>query len=65
MTVCRNGARKEDGSFAKYMAVKGDLQIPIPDNVSDEEAATLGISVTTVVSPVKSQRKPGPQDKYV
>lgn len=53
LTGCRNGMRKEDGSFAKYMAVKGDLQIPIPDSISDEEAATLGISITTVVSPTK------------
>ncbi|SPN97149.1 related to toxD gene [Cephalotrichum gorgonifer] len=42
-----NGLRKEDGTFANYIAVKGDLQIPIPENISDEEAATLGISITT------------------
>ncbi|KAK7426018.1 hypothetical protein QQZ08_007466 [Neonectria magnoliae] len=43
-----NGVRKIDGSFAKYIVVKGDLQIKIPDNLTDEEAATLGIAVTTV-----------------
>lgn len=48
--MCRNGLRKEDGTFAKYIAVKGDLQIPTPENISDEQAATLGISITTVVS---------------
>lgn len=37
-----------DGSYAKYIVVKGDLQIQTPDNISDEEAATLGIAVTTV-----------------
>lgn len=29
---------------------KGDVQIKTPDNVTDEEAATLGISIATVVS---------------
>jgi NADPH:quinone reductase-like Zn-dependent oxidoreductase len=43
-----NGARPSDGTFARYIAVKGDLQIPTPDNLSDEEAATLGVAVTTV-----------------
>lgn len=42
-----NGLRETDGSFAKYIHVKGDLQIRTPDNLSDEEAATLGIAVTT------------------
>ncbi|KAM5381177.1 hypothetical protein ACJZ2D_003093 [Fusarium nematophilum] len=43
-----NGERVVDGSYAKYIIVKGDLQIHIPDNISDEEAATLGVAVTTV-----------------
>lgn len=43
-----NGCRETDGSFAKYIAVKGDLQIHTPDNLTDEEAATLGIAITTV-----------------
>ncbi|KAK8083539.1 hypothetical protein PG996_002320 [Apiospora saccharicola] len=38
----------ENGAFAEYIVGKGDLQIKIPDNLSDEEAATLGISVCTV-----------------
>lgn len=29
---------------------KGDVQIKTPNNVTDEEAATLGISIATVVS---------------
>lgn len=42
--------RKEDGAFAEHIIVKGGLQIKIPDNISDEEAATLGIAITTIVS---------------
>ena len=43
-----NGCRETDGSFANYIAVKGDLQIRTPDAITDEEAATLGIAITTV-----------------
>ncbi|KZL69770.1 zinc-binding oxidoreductase [Colletotrichum tofieldiae] len=43
-----NSLREVDGSFAKYIVVKGDLQIRIPIGVSDEEAATLGVAVTTI-----------------
>jgi NADPH:quinone reductase-like Zn-dependent oxidoreductase len=39
----------EDGAFAEYIVVKGDIAIPIPDNLSDEQAAGLGIGITTVV----------------
>ncbi|KAF7552890.1 hypothetical protein G7046_g7276 [Stylonectria norvegica] len=45
-----NPLSKPDGTFAQYIAVKEGLQIKTPDNVSDEEAATLGIAVTTSVS---------------
>ncbi|KAI8626882.1 GroES-like protein [Xylariaceae sp. FL1651] len=38
----------ENGAFAKYIVAKGDVQIKTPDNISDEEAATLGISIATV-----------------
>ena len=38
----------ENGAFAEYIVVKGDLQMAIPDSVSFEEAATLGIGVFTV-----------------
>ncbi|KAJ3531832.1 hypothetical protein NM208_g8107 [Fusarium decemcellulare] len=43
-----NGLRETDGSFAKFIIVKGDLQIRTPDNLADEEAATLGIAITTI-----------------
>ena len=45
----RNLTQKEDGEFAEYIVVKGDVQIRIPDNMSDAEAATLGVGITTVV----------------
>ena len=38
----------EDGTFAEHITAKGDLQIRIPENVSFEEAATLGVGITTV-----------------
>ncbi|KAL2812273.1 chaperonin 10-like protein [Aspergillus granulosus] len=38
----------ENGAFANYIVAKGDVQTKIPDNFSDEDAATLGISVSTV-----------------
>ncbi|KAI0450495.1 GroES-like protein [Xylaria acuta] len=38
----------ENGAFANHIVAKGDIQIKTPDNVSDEEAATLGISISAV-----------------
>ncbi|KAL4947168.1 chaperonin 10-like protein [Aspergillus filifer] len=38
----------ESGAFGGLIVAKGDLQIATPAHVSDEEAATLGISVATV-----------------
>jgi NADPH:quinone reductase-like Zn-dependent oxidoreductase len=43
-----NSVQPEDGAFAEYIVAKGDLQIKIPDNLSFQEAATLGGGVTTV-----------------
>ncbi|KAG8427469.1 putative secondary metabolism biosynthetic enzyme [Metarhizium acridum] len=43
-----NVVQHEDGSFAEYIVVKGDVQIKIPDNLSFEDAATVGVSVVTV-----------------
>ena len=42
-----NQVNHEDGSFAEYIVAKGDVQIKIPDNMSFEEASTLGVGVTT------------------
>ncbi|GAQ03138.1 protein TOXD [Aspergillus lentulus] len=43
-----NAVQPEDGTFAEYIVAKGDLQIHIPDNLSFQEAATLGVGITTV-----------------
>ncbi|KAF5867476.1 putative zinc-binding oxidoreductase protein [Botrytis fragariae] len=43
-----NDLEPEDGTFATYIVVKGDVAFHIPDNVSFEEAASLGVGVTTV-----------------
>ncbi len=42
-----NDANYENGAFARHIAVKGDLQMHIPDNVSFEEAAGIGVGVGT------------------
>ncbi|KAL2159530.1 hypothetical protein VTH06DRAFT_2535 [Thermothelomyces fergusii] len=43
-----NKLRRNGGAFAEYIIAKGDLQIKIPDNLTDEEAATLGVGISTV-----------------
>ena len=43
-----NALQLEYGAFAEYIVVKGDLQIHIPDNLSFQEAATLGVGISTV-----------------
>jgi NADPH:quinone reductase-like Zn-dependent oxidoreductase len=43
-----NQSNSEDGAFAEYIVAKGDIQIIIPDNMSFEEAATLGCGIHTV-----------------
>ncbi|KAB8227954.1 hypothetical protein ETB97_006742 [Aspergillus alliaceus] len=43
-----NAVQPEDGAFAEYIVAKGDLQMKIPDNLSFQEAATLGVGITTV-----------------
>ena len=45
-----NQVQPQDGAFAEYVVAKADLQMAIPDGMSDEAAATLGMGVTTVVS---------------
>ncbi|KAK5459388.1 hypothetical protein LTS15_003516 [Exophiala xenobiotica] len=37
----------ENGAFAERIAVKADIQMHIPENMSFEEAATLGVGVVT------------------
>ncbi|KUJ22383.1 GroES-like protein [Mollisia scopiformis] len=43
-----NMVEHEDGAFANIITAKGDIQIKIPDNISFEEASTLGVGITTV-----------------
>ncbi|KAF3385077.1 Protein TOXD [Penicillium rolfsii] len=43
-----NAVRPNGGAFAEYVIAKGDLQIRIPDSMSFEAAATLGVGLTTV-----------------
>jgi NADPH:quinone reductase-like Zn-dependent oxidoreductase len=43
-----NAVQPEDGAFAEYIVAKGDLQTKIPDNLSFQEAATLGVGIVTV-----------------
>ncbi|KAH7065377.1 chaperonin 10-like protein [Macrophomina phaseolina] len=43
-----NGDNHEDGSFAEYLAAKDGIFLKIPDNVSFEEAATLGVGISTI-----------------
>jgi NADPH:quinone reductase-like Zn-dependent oxidoreductase len=43
-----NDAQPENGAFAKFIAVKGDVQMHIPDKISFEEACTVGVGIGTV-----------------
>ncbi|KAJ6118232.1 hypothetical protein N7471_013699 [Penicillium samsonianum] len=43
-----NAVQPEDGSFAEYIVAKGDLQMKVPDNMSFQDAATLGGGIITV-----------------
>jgi NADPH:quinone reductase-like Zn-dependent oxidoreductase len=43
-----NPMQPEDGAFAEYIAVKGDVVMRLPDNLSFQEGATLGIGIATV-----------------
>ncbi|APA06732.1 hypothetical protein SS1G_04675 [Sclerotinia sclerotiorum 1980 UF-70] len=48
--VCHGGneVNHDDGAFGNIITAKGDIQIKIPDNLSFEEASTLGVGITTV-----------------
>ncbi|KAL4993360.1 chaperonin 10-like protein [Aspergillus recurvatus] len=43
-----NAVQPEDGTFAEYLVAKGDIQMQIPENLSFEEASTLGVGIITV-----------------
>lgn len=42
-----NDLNPETGAFARYIAVKGDLQLLVPEQVSFEAASTVGVGVAT------------------
>lgn len=61
-----NDANPETGAFARYIAVKGDLQMHIPDDVSFEAASTVGVGIGTVgygLYHVLKLRYPGSEPK--
>lgn len=43
-----NASQPEDGSFGTIIAAKAGVQITVPEDVSDEEAATWGVTIITV-----------------
>lgn len=42
-----NDFNAENGAFARYIAVKGDLQMHVPEGVSFEAACTVGVAIGT------------------
>lgn len=51
MLLCNRGST-ESAAFSEYLIAKADLAITVPDNLTFEEAATLGVGLSTVVSGV-------------
>ncbi|KAH7227135.1 chaperonin 10-like protein [Fusarium redolens] len=43
-----NAVNEEDGAFAQHIVAKADVALRIPDSLTFEEAATLGVGITTV-----------------
>ncbi|KAL4888151.1 chaperonin 10-like protein [Aspergillus ambiguus] len=43
-----NAVQFEDGAFAEYIMAKEHVSIHIPENLSFQEAATIGVGITTV-----------------
>jgi NADPH:quinone reductase-like Zn-dependent oxidoreductase len=43
-----NELQAEDGTFAEYIVVKGDIAMRIPPNISFEDASSLGGGIATV-----------------
>lgn len=43
-----NVLQHEDGAFAEHIVARADVQMKIPDNISFEDAATLGAGLVTV-----------------
>lgn len=47
--VVHGGLYRDRGAFAEYLKTEGDLAWKIPPGVSDEEAATYGVSAVTAL----------------
>lgn len=47
--LCRDRVDHENGSFGHYLIAKECIQFKIPDNLTFEQATTLGVSIVTVV----------------
>ncbi len=43
-----NALQHQDGAFAEYILVKEHIQMPMPPNLGFQQAATLGVGITTV-----------------
>lgn len=43
-----NLTEPEDGTFGEYCLVKEGLSFKVPEQLSDEKAATVGVAITTV-----------------
>ncbi|KAJ5826009.1 hypothetical protein N7474_003147 [Penicillium riverlandense] len=43
-----DGTQVDNGSFAEYIVVKGDIQMKIPESVNFVDAATAGVGITSV-----------------
>lgn len=43
-----NPEKPSDGAFAEYVVARGDMQVIIPECLSFQKAATLGVSLITV-----------------
>jgi NADPH:quinone reductase-like Zn-dependent oxidoreductase len=47
--IIHGGLYADRGSFAEYLKIPGDLAWKVPPSVSDEEAATFGVSAVTAM----------------
>ena len=47
--VVHGGLFPDEGSFAEYLKVPGELAFKVPESVSDHDAATFGVSASTAM----------------
>lgn len=58
-----NAMRPQSGAFAEHIIVKGDVSMKIPDNLSFQEAATVGVGIATVGQGLYQSLKLAPPTK--